>query len=117
MVNHFLTRKSCLNILNLNLDRGILSPPEDSPIVNSTPEKKWPTPDVGGELILTSVRPEHALATARWTITDPNGREYGPNWRSQSTSKNRRRICSQVEMGKLDGQCRFYQSESAMVKC
>lgn len=58
--------------------RGILSPPEDSPIVNSTPEKKWPTSDAGGELILTSVRPEHALATARWTITDPNDREYGP---------------------------------------
>ena len=50
------TNKSCRELSNLNLAR-ILSPPEDSPIINSTPEKKWPTSDVGGELILTSVRP------------------------------------------------------------
>ena len=58
--------------------RGIMAPPEDSPIVISTPGKEWPTDEIGGEIILTSVRPEHALATARWTISDSNGREWGP---------------------------------------
>ena len=67
--------------------QGILSPPEDSPIENSTPDVSWPDNENGNVIVLTSVRPEHALATARWTITDSNGKEWGPTGGHKSQAK------------------------------
>ena len=59
--------------------KGILSPPEDSPINIETSENLWPSSEKGGAVILSSVRPVHANASARWTITDSDGREWGGN--------------------------------------
>ena len=47
----------------------------------------WPTSEKGGDVILSSIRPEHSLATARWTISDTNGREWGPTGGYKSQAK------------------------------
>ena len=54
--------------------RGILSPPADSPITIVT-DHEWPIEEKGGEVILSSPHPAHALATSRWTVisVDKNG--------------------------------------------
>ena len=54
--------------------KGILSPPKDSTITIVT-EHGWPIEEKGGEVILTSPYPKHALATSRWTVisVDENG--------------------------------------------
>lgn len=57
--------------------RGILSAPADSKVTVSTPHA-WPDDDTGGAVVLISERPEHALATSRWTVTDAQGKEWGP---------------------------------------
>lgn len=66
--------------------RGILAPPEDSEIEVIT-DHQWPIEEKGGEVILTSLRPVHALATSRWTITDSNGKEWGPTGGHKVQSK------------------------------
>ena len=53
--------------------RGILAPPEDSTIEIGT-EHDWPIEETGGEVILTSVRPDHALATSRWSVKCSEGK-------------------------------------------
>ncbi len=67
--------------------RGILSPPKDSKWIIETPDNSWPTSEKGGDVILSSIRPEHSLATARWTISDTNGREWGPTGGYKSQAK------------------------------
>ena len=59
--------------------KGILAPPEDSPIINHTPKKAWPVDDDDGAVVLVSTRPEHSRAGSRWVVSTPNGREYGPS--------------------------------------
>ena len=56
--------------------RGILAPPADSKINENSP---WPIDEANGAVILTSKRPEHARPTSRWTVTDSEGKEWGPS--------------------------------------
>lgn len=67
--------------------RGILSPPEDSRI-NIETETKWPSSEENSNpVILTSLRPDHSLITARWNVTDSNGRDWGPTGGYKSQAK------------------------------
>lgn len=70
--------------------RGILSPPEDSPITVTTIHD-WPIEEKGGEVILSSPHPAHALATSRWTLisVDKNGnkKERSPTGGAKVQSK------------------------------
>jgi DGQHR domain-containing protein len=66
--------------------RGILSAPEDSKVEISSPNE-WPIDGKNGAVVLISKRPEHALATARWTVTDSQGKEWGPTGGHKVQSK------------------------------
>ena len=57
--------------------RGILSAPADSEVTIISPNE-WPVDEKNGAVVLISERPEHALATSRWTVTDSQGKEWGP---------------------------------------
>ena len=53
--------------------RGLLAPPDDSPIA-VTSENKWPKAGKDGSVTLESIRPHHALATSDWSIRCNKGK-------------------------------------------
>ena len=57
--------------------------------------------EIGGEIIPTLLG-LNTLATARWTIIDSNGREWGPTGGHKVASKTEG-LCSQTKVGVLDG--------------
>jgi hypothetical protein len=61
------------NKLRSQPGRGILAPPSDSE-VEITNKVKWPEKKKKQALILAAKRPDHALATSRWTIICSNKR-------------------------------------------